>query len=155
MKGGQLIYKLGLLIAIIISSFYLLMLGRYNIPALDDYGYIAMVEEDGLLELISTTYNGWQCRFSTFFVNGLFWLAFGRANNLIWVTIIMLLSGWWVTGQLLMGILRRYIVACCSADRKCWRIILFGTSYVLLAVCFELYHFDLDDHASGVCSVLL
>ena len=47
------------------------------------------------------------------------------------------------------------IVACCSADRKCWRVILFGTSYVLLAVCFELYHFDLDDHAFGVCCVLL
>ena len=108
MKGGQLIYKLGLLIATIISSFYLLMLGRYNVPALDDYGYIAMVEEDGLLGLISTTYNGWQCRFSTFFVNGLFWLVFGRASNLIWVTIIMLLSGWWVTEQLLRGILLRH-----------------------------------------------
>ena len=108
MKGGQLIYKFGLLIATVVSSCYLLMLGRYNVPALDDYGYIAMVEEDGLLNLISTTYNGWQCRFSTFFVNGLFWLAFGRVNNLIWVTILLLLSGWWVTERLLRGVLRRH-----------------------------------------------
>ena len=108
MKRGQQLFKFGLLIATVTSSFYLFMLGRYNVPALDDYGYVAMVEDDGLLSLISTTYNGWQCRFSTFFVNGLFWLAFGRASNLIWVTIIMLLSGWWVTWRLLMGLSRKY-----------------------------------------------
>ena len=47
------------------------------------------------------------------------------------------------------------IVACRSSDRKYRRVILFGACYVLLVVCFELYYFDLDDHASRVCCVLL
>lgn len=97
-------FKLCLLIAAICSSAYLLVLGWFNMPSLDDWGYIAMAEDEGLFGMIKTAYNGWQCRFSTFFVNGIIYLLFCRASNLVGVTIILLLSGWLIMERLLNGI---------------------------------------------------
>ena len=92
----------------IVSTSYLLMLGWNNALALDDYGYVYLVENNGVWGMMRMAYQGWQCRFSTFLVNGLFFLLFGRAKNLIGVTLLMLLGGWAVSCLLLSGINRKY-----------------------------------------------
>lgn len=93
------------------STVYILMLGWFNVPTLDDYGYIYMVEEKGVWGMMVTAYNGWQCRFSTFLVNGTIMLLFGRAKNLIWVTLFMAVAGWLLSERLLSGIFRKYGMA--------------------------------------------
>lgn len=95
-------------IAAIMSTIYILMIGWYNVPSLDDYGYIAAVEKDGVWNLVRSAYMGWQCRFSTFFVNGLFMLLFGRAQNLIGMSVIMLCLGWLSIERLFFGISDKY-----------------------------------------------
>ena len=90
------------------STLYLLMLGWNNALALDDYGYVSLVEKHGVWGMMSIAYHGWQCRFSTFLVNGLILLMFGRAKNLVGVTILMLLLGWGTTCLLFSGINRKY-----------------------------------------------
>lgn len=102
------LHKLGFLLASLVSTAYILMLGRYNVPTLDDYGYIYMVEEKGVWGMMVAAYKGWQCRFSTFLVNGTIMLLFGRAKNLIWVTLLMLIVGWCLTERLLYGAFRKY-----------------------------------------------
>lgn len=102
------IYSTSLSLAVIVSTLYICVLGWNNALALDDYGYVALVEDYGLLGLIKITYQGWQCRFSTFFVNGIFWSLFGHSDNLIGVTLIMLVSGWWIMERLFSGINRFY-----------------------------------------------
>lgn len=92
----------------ILSTTYILITGWYNVPSLDDYGFIVSVENYGLWHLIKTMYLTWQCRFSTFFVNGLIWIIFGRAGNLIGVTIIMLCAGWLSVALLLKGMATHY-----------------------------------------------
>ena len=64
----------------IASTAYLLMLGWNNALSLDDYGYVFLVENNGVLGMMRMAYQGWQCRFSTFFVNGLVFLLFGRVS---------------------------------------------------------------------------
>lgn len=95
-------------IAAILSTIYLLIIGWYNVLSLDDYGYTAGVEENGVFGLVRDAYMGWQCRFSTFFVNGLIMLIFGRASNLVGVTILMLCTGWIAVERLLTGISNTY-----------------------------------------------
>lgn len=90
------------------SSLYLLLLGWNNALALDDYGYVSLVEKHGVWGMMSIAYHGWQCRFSTFLVNGLILLLFGRAKNLVGVTILMLLLGWGTTCLLFSGINRKH-----------------------------------------------
>lgn len=92
----------------IASTAYLLMLGWNNALSLDDYGYVFLVENNGVLGMMRMAYQGWQCRFSTFFVNGLVFLLFGRVKNLIGVTLLMLLSGWGIMLLLFSGINRKY-----------------------------------------------
>ena len=91
-----------------VSTAYLLVLGWNNALALDDYGYISLVEDNGVWGMMRMAYQGWQCRFSTFLVNGLVFLLFGRAKNLIGVTLLMLLLGWSIMGLLFSGINRKY-----------------------------------------------
>lgn len=95
-------------LASLASTAYIFMLGWFNVPTLDDYGYIYMVEEKGVWGMMVAAYNGWQCRFSTFLVNGTIMLLFGRAKNLIWVTLFMVVAGWLLSERLLSGIFRKY-----------------------------------------------
>lgn len=95
-------------IASIVSTLYLLMLGWYNVPCADDYEYIPLVENEGLLNFVYCVYNGWQCRFSTFFVNGIFMILFGRANNLVGMTMLILSVGWLSLERLISGISNKY-----------------------------------------------
>lgn len=98
MKNCNLI-TIGIGIAAAISAIYLLMTGWYNVPSLDDYGYIWQAEEC-FWQSIALPYMGWQGRFSTFFMNGIVYLLFGRMQNLIWVTILMLGVGYYMAGRL-------------------------------------------------------
>ena len=99
---------IGLYLLAIVSTVYLLMLGWNNALALDDYGYVSLVEKNGVWGMMRMAYQGWQCRFSTFLVNGLIFLLFGRAKNLIGVTLLMLFLGWGVMALLFSGINRKY-----------------------------------------------
>ena len=128
MDGIRKCNKLGLLLAFFMSTVYLLMLGWFNAPTLDDYGYIYMVEEQGIWGMMTTAYNGWQCRFSTFLVNGTIMLLFGRANNLIWVTILMLLGGWIMAERLLTGIFRKYGMAVPKLQLVCLAVLVVNVS---------------------------
>ena len=119
---------ISLIVAAIVSSIYLLMLGWFNAPALDDYGYIYMVEEKGVWGMMATAYNGWQCRFSTFLVNGTIMLLFGRASNLILVTILMLMSGWLLAERLLTGIFRKYGIDVPKLQLVCLAVLVVNVS---------------------------
>lgn len=90
----------------IASMTYLLMLGWYNVPSLDDYGYIWQAEEN-FWQSIALPYMGWQGRFSTFFMNGIIYLLFGRAQNLIGVTVLMLGIGYYLSERLLQRVLEK------------------------------------------------
>lgn len=104
----SIIITISLSLFAVVSTAYLLLLGWNNVLALDDYGYVSLVEDNGVWGMMCMAYQGWQCRFSTFLVNGLFFLLFGRAKNLIGVTILMLFLGWGITGLLFSGINRKY-----------------------------------------------
>lgn len=84
------------------------MIGFYNTLSLDDYGYVYRLETQGLFESIRTVYNGWQCRFSTLFMNNIIFLIFGRSSNLVGVTLIMLAIGYVTFGLLFDGILKKH-----------------------------------------------
>ena len=92
----------------LLTSLYFLVLGWYNTISLDDYGFITSVEQNGVLRFVIDTYYSWQGRFTTFLGSGLTMVVFGRAKNLIFLTVLMLLSGWWIFGLILKGIDRRY-----------------------------------------------
>ena len=97
-----------MLLFAVVSTAYLLLLGCNNALSLDDYGYVSLVEDNGIWGMMGMAYQGWQCRFSTFLVNGLILLLFGRAKNLVGVTILMLLLGWGTTCLLFSGINRKH-----------------------------------------------
>jgi len=94
-------------LAVLASGGYLLMTGWYNVPTLDDYGYIWQAEKN-FWDSIALPYVGWQGRFSTYFMNGIVYLLFGRAANLIGVTVLMLVIGYWLAGRLLGSVLQKY-----------------------------------------------
>lgn len=104
----RVLIHIGLVLFASVSTIYLLLIGWNNALALDDYGYVSLVEENGVWGMMRMAYQGWQCRFSTFLVNGLVFLLFGRARNLIGVTILMLFLGWGVMALLFSGINRTY-----------------------------------------------
>jgi len=105
------ITELLLWISAIVTLSYICMLGFYNTLSLDDYGYVYRLETQGFFESIRTVYNGWQCRFSTFFMNNIIFLIFGRASNLVGVTLIMLALGYVTFGLLFDGIIKKYSIA--------------------------------------------
>ena len=89
--------KVGLLMAALASTAYLLMLGWYNTLSLDDYGFVADIEEQGQ----------WQGRFSAFFVSSCLMLLFGRMTNLLCYTLFQILVGVSVIGLLIKWTLPR------------------------------------------------
>lgn len=105
---NSIIITASLFLFAFVSTAYLLVLGWNNALALDDYGYVSLVEDNGVWGMMRMAYQGWQCRFSTFIVNGLVFLLFGRAKNLIGVTLLMLLLGWSIMGLLFSGINRKH-----------------------------------------------
>ena len=123
--------KCVLWVAAVLSTMYILMTGWYNVPSLDDYGFIADVERIGLWNLIKTMYLTWQCRFSTFFVNGIIWLIFGRSANLIGVTILLLCTGWLSVALLFKGIACHYNWQISSSLR--WLMTILTTNIGVLA----------------------
>lgn len=83
--------KISLIIAAIATFLYLFLLGIYATPSADDYGFIAMVNENGILNLVKTMYLTWQPRFSSFFINGIIYKIYGYADSL-WLYILSLLT---------------------------------------------------------------
>lgn len=91
---GSIILKVAFVVAIICSTAYLLMLGWYNTLLLDDYGFVADVDEGGAYGLMRNAYLYWQCRFSAFYVLGWMLKVWGHASNLIGYTILLLMLGY-------------------------------------------------------------
>lgn len=89
-----LLVRMSVLIAVIASSAYLIMLGRYNMLLLDDYGFVAEVDKGGAFGLMHNAYLYWQCRFSGFYVLGWLIKVWGHSANLVGYTIFMLLLGY-------------------------------------------------------------
>lgn len=77
-KKQIIIVKLCLLIAALVSSIYLLMLAWYNTLSLDDYGFVADIEQQGHWDYMKDMYLNWQGRFSAFFVSSYLIPIFGR-----------------------------------------------------------------------------
>ena len=88
-----LIVKVCLLIAAVVSSAYLLMLGWYNTLSLDDYGFVADIEEQGPWEFTKNMYLNWQGRFSAFFVSSYLMPIFGRMSNMLPYTVFQMAVG--------------------------------------------------------------
>lgn len=99
-----LIVKVCLLIAALVSSAYLLMLGWYNTLSLDDYGFVAEIEEQGPWEFTKNMYLNWQGRFSAFFVSSYLMPLFGRMSNMLPYTVFQMAVGTCVTFLLLKWI---------------------------------------------------
>ena len=90
----SLLVKMSIVVAVLSSSAYLIMLGRYNTLLLDDYGFVADVDEGGAFGLMRNAYLYWQCRFSGFYVLGWLMKIWGHSANLVGYTIFMLLLGY-------------------------------------------------------------
>ena len=89
-KKQLLIVKSCLLIAALVSSFYLLMLGWYNTLSLDDYGFVADIEQQGHWDYMKDMYLHWQGRFSAFFVSSYLIPIFGRMPNMLPYTVFQM-----------------------------------------------------------------
>lgn len=85
--------KIALALAVVCSTVYLLMLGWYNNLLLDDYGFVADVDQNGALGLMVNIFS-WQSRFSAFYVLGWIFKIWGHASNLIGYTIFLLAIGY-------------------------------------------------------------
>ena len=101
-----LIVKVCLLIAALVSSVYLLMLGWYNTLSLDDYGFVAEIEQQGPWSYTKNMYMNWQGRFSAFFVSSYLIPIFGRMSNMLPYTVFQMVVGTCVTFLLLKWILK-------------------------------------------------
>lgn len=92
--------------AVICSTAYLLMLGFYNNLLLDDYGFVAEVDEGGAYGLMHSAYFGWQSRFSAFYVLGWILKIWGHSSNLLGYTIFLLMLGYGAVYYALRNITR-------------------------------------------------
>lgn len=86
--------KIAMVLAVVCSTAYLLMLGWYNNLLLDDYGFVADVDQNGAWGLMRNAYLYWQSRFSAFYVLGWIMKIWGHASNLIGYTILLLVIGY-------------------------------------------------------------
>lgn len=93
-KFASVLCRLAIVASIVCSTAYLLMLGWYNNFLLDDYSFIAEVDNGGVWGLTKNAYLGWQSRFSTFYVLGWILEIWGHASNLIGYTIVLLVLGY-------------------------------------------------------------
>ena len=78
----------------ITSTIYLLLLGRYDVLTLDDYGCIADVDHIGVWGYVRSMYLHWQGRWSAFFVDAIYYKIWGHASNLITFTLFQLMIGY-------------------------------------------------------------
>ena len=101
-----IIVKLCLLIAALVSSIYLLMLAWYNTLSLDDYGFVADIEQQGHWDYMKDMYLNWQGRFSAFFVSSYLIPIFGRMSNMLPYTLFQIAVGTCVTFLLLKWIVK-------------------------------------------------
>ncbi|MBQ9752772.1 MAG: hypothetical protein IJV81_08120 [Paludibacteraceae bacterium] len=83
-----------LIIAAIATFVYLMVLGVFATPSADDFGFTAMVRDKGICNLVKTMYMTWQCRYVSFFVNGIVFKFFGYAESLWLHTLLHLLMGY-------------------------------------------------------------
>lgn len=104
-KTISIISSVALGIAAICSTGYLLMLGWYNNLLLDDYGFVADVDQNGAWGLMVDIF-GWQSRFSAFYVLGWIFKIWGHASNLIGYTLLLLILGYCVIYYALHSITR-------------------------------------------------
>lgn len=81
------------LIAALLSTCYLLMLGWYNTLAADDYIFVVDVDQRGVWGYMTHMYMTWQCRFVSFLTQGLFYKLWGHSVSLIGVTVLLLITG--------------------------------------------------------------
>lgn len=86
--------RIALALAVVCSTAYLLMLGWYNNLLLDDYGFVAEVDQGGAYGLMKNAYWHWQSRFSAFYVLGWILKIWGHASNLIGYTMLLLIIGY-------------------------------------------------------------
>ena len=92
----SLVTSIALVFAVVCSTAYLLMLGRYNVLISDDFGFISIVDNKGALGMMQDVYINQQSRFSAFLVLGWILKVFGHSSNLIGYTVLLLLLGYGV-----------------------------------------------------------
>lgn len=85
-----------IILAALISTGYLLMLGWYNALSLDDYGFVVDTSNVSPWQWAYHMYMTWQGRFSTFLVNGYLFILFGHSSTLFPLTVLHLLLGYGV-----------------------------------------------------------
>ena len=85
-----------IILAALISTGYLLMLGWYNTLSLDDYGFVVDTSNVSPWQWAYHMYMTWQGRFSTFLVNGCLFILFGHSSTLFPLTVLHLLLGYGV-----------------------------------------------------------
>lgn len=95
-------------LAALISFAYLMMLGWYATPCVDDWGFVADVEKIGVLGLLKNMYLTWQPRWSCFFVDGFIFKFFGRAEHLWLFILFQLVIGYGAAFLLLKSTCRQF-----------------------------------------------
>ncbi len=128
--------KWGLIIATILSTIYLCGLGFFNTFLLDDYIFIAKLNDSNLFEFIRDMYMTWQGRYSGFFLSGGNYLLFKGAGNLLLMTVLHLVFGYTVVYILFHNIFRTNI----SVFQKVIYSILTVNLIILALPCFNSFY---------------
>lgn len=102
----KLTTNMWLVIAAVVTTFYLLMLGWYNTLTLDDYAWSG-IETQGIFNWVSYTYMTWEGRWSAFIVDAFLWKIWAHASSLILFTVLHLVLGYGTTYYLLKKILAK------------------------------------------------
>lgn len=114
-----------LLLAALISTAYLLMLGWYNTLTLDDYAW-SDIESRGVLNWMYYIYMTWEGRWSAFTTDACIWKIWAHASNMILFTVLHLAIGYITTYCLLRKIL--------SGKRFDWLLLIFSVLVVNLSI---------------------
>lgn len=88
--------QLFILLASVVSTIYLLMLGRYNVLIVDDYLFASKLKEVGIFDFVLGMYNHWQGRYGSFILSAFFYLV---GEKYLWLsTILQLVIGYFSFG---------------------------------------------------------
>lgn len=136
--------KVGLWLAALATSAYLLMLGWYNTLSLDDYMYLFDIEQLGQLGYVRKIYFTWQGRFSVFFVSSYLMPLFGNMANMLPYTVFQMLIGTLVIflflkwGLELQDRLLLFVCAMLINNVAVLALLEFSTYYWLCCMCYFL-----------------